>query len=260
MPPKTKKQYKKRPTKKGKKTSLVSLIKKVIHGQAETKQAVQTYNDYQEIAHNQMKTLSSNLLNTSQGTGDPTTDTSSCRIGDELILKGLNIKLCLELNERYTQTTFRIMVIRAPKGGLSSTALFSGQSANKMLDTINTEKVKVISQKYITIYAGNKGSRTGPATSLIGSGLNGGTDIGNGATLNDYLYSRTSKIVKMWIPGNRFYKNGKVKYSADGSNQTRDYDFYLIVYAYSNYSTSEAGSWMVGAVNDCITTMYFKDF
>lgn len=49
MPPKTKKQYKKRPTKKGKKTSLVSLIKKVIHGQAETKQAVQTYNDYQRI-------------------------------------------------------------------------------------------------------------------------------------------------------------------------------------------------------------------
>lgn len=257
MPPKTKR-YKKRPTKKGKKPSLIALIKKVIHGQAETKQAVQTYSDYNEIAHNQMKTLSSNLLFTSQGTTDPTNNANSCRVGDEIILKGLNIKLMLELNERYSQTTFRIMVVRAPKGGLSATTLFSGQSDNKMLDVINTERVKIISQKYITIYAGNKGSRTGPATSLIGSGLNGGTDIGNGATLNDFLYSRTSKIVKMWIPGNRFYKNGKVKYET--ANATANFDFYLIVYAYSNYSTSEAGSWMVGAVNDCITTMYFKDF
>lgn len=246
--------------KKVKKPSLTALIKKVINRQAETKQATTTYSDYQEISHNNMLILSSSLLNTSQGVGDPQTNNQSCRIGDELQLKGLSIKLHLELNERYSQTTFRIMVIKSPAtDGLNSAILFQGQSDNKMLDTINNEKCKVISQRYITIYAGNKGSRTGPATTLIGSGINGGTDIGGGATLNDFLYSRSSKIVKLWIPGNRFVKNGKVRYQ-NNSQSPITYGYYLVVYAYSSNATSTAGEWKVGAVNDCITTMYFKDF
>lgn len=264
MPPKSKTSYKRKTSYKKKSTkkkqSLEQLVKAILHKQAETKQSVATYSDYQEIAHNNMLTLSSNLLSTSHGTGDPVNGQSSNRIGDEIILKGLNIKLHLELNERYSQTTFRIMVIRAPKGGLSATQLFAGQSANKMLDVINTEAVKIIRQRYVTIYAGNKGSRTGPATSLIGSGLNGGTDIGGGDTLNDYLYSRSSKIIKIWIPGNKIVPGGKLHYSGDGSNTPKNFDYYLIVYAYSSNATATAGSWMVGAVNDCISTLYFKDF
>ena len=46
-----------------------------------------------------------------QGTGDINTNNVGQRIGDEITLKGIKLKMMIELNERCSDVTFRLMVI-----------------------------------------------------------------------------------------------------------------------------------------------------
>ncbi len=90
---------------------------------------------------NDFITRSTNLLTTTQGTGDPNTANTSARVGDSVMCSGVSIKMMLELNERYSMGTFRIFVVKCAKGDTPTKAtLFTGLSANKMIDTINTER------------------------------------------------------------------------------------------------------------------------
>lgn len=148
-----------------KKRKFTSLINAVVNRHLETKTAVTTSADGLEIFHNNFVSLDSDIMQTTQGTSDPVTTNTLCRIGDKIHVKGVSMKLMLELNERYSDVTFRILVIKFAKGDTPTrTTLFNGISGNKMLDTLNTERYTIIAQKYIQMKAPNNGNR--------------GTDIG----------------------------------------------------------------------------------
>lgn len=180
------------------------------------------------------------------------TNTSN-RLGDEIMLKGVSLKGMVELNERFSDVTIRILVVKCAKGDTPTRAtLFTGTSGNKMLDTLNTERYTVIAQKFVRLKAPNTGTQ-GPAIvdNIFGPS---GTNRADGA---DTVLSRSTKIWKMWIPGTKFKKNRKIVYE-NGLTQTKFFDYHVLMYAYSNYSTNQ-DVWNVARSNDYIKTMYYKD-
>lgn len=269
MPPKRKASSQKKaagggPAKKRMKPSaMMNLAKKaaqsVFMKQVETKNSVTTSTDGVEISHNNFVVMDTNLLGTSQGVGDPMATGTDNRIGDEINLRGVSIKFMVELNERYADVTFRMFVVKKAKGDtLNSSTFFRGVSGNKMLDTINTERFTVIASKTFKLLAPGFGRRGGAALSLNGSGIDGGTDTGAFVTENAFLLSRATKIVKLYIPGSKIKKNRKIVYE-NSSTQPKFFDYQVILYAYSNYSTSTTEAWNVGRLNDYIRTLYYTD-
>jgi len=219
----------------------------------EVKQSVFTSNDGIEISHNNFITLDNNPLSTSQGTAAPNASIFNNRIGDKINLKGCRFSMMLELNERFSDVTFRIMVVKCAKGDAPTRAnLFNNISGNKMIDTINKERFTVLAQKWVKMKSPNIASN-GAAS---GGGLSGaGTyDMLNG---QQTLLSRATKIVKLYVPGKKFVRNGVVTYEG-GSAQVKFYDYKVLVYAYSNFGTLQ-DVFNVGRVNDYVNQMYFTD-
>lgn len=161
--------------------------------------------------------------------------------------------MMLELNERFSDVTFRIMIVKCAKGDTPTRAnLFNGVSGNKMIDTINKERYTVLAQKWVKLKSPNIASN-GAAS---GGGLTGaGTyDMLNG---QQTVMSRATKIVKLYVPGKKFVKSGVVTYEG-GSAQVKFYDYKVLVYAYSNYGTLQ-DMFNVGRVNDYVNQIYFTD-
>jgi len=227
------------------KSSVKDIVKQVLNRNLETKQANTTSTDGMQILHNDFVTPDGGLLWTTQGIGDSVTGTAS-RIGDEIMLKGISIKMMLEMNERYTDVTFRIMVIRSAKGDTPSRGtLFNGLSGNKMLDTLNRERYTIVAQKYVHV------KRSIGVLSPEGA-------VGEGNNTNSQLVSsRATRIVKMWIPGTKFGKGGRIQYE-NGTEQVKFFDYRVCVYAYSNYSTLQ-DVYYVGRLNDYVKQIFFKD-
>lgn len=218
----------------------------------ETKKSNTTSTDGTNISHNSFVNVDSKVLATTQGTADPVNQATNNRIGDEIDLKGIAFKFLLENNHRYSETLFRILVIKSAKGDTPTTAtLFNGLSGNKMMDTLNNERYTVIFSKYVKVKQGNFGS-----VDVLGGATNVGSGLyaGSGGVL-----SPATKIVKFYIPGYKFVgKSGKVRYE-NGTDQVKFFDYNVLVYAYSSYATSDALSWNVGVINEYIKVMYYKD-
>lgn len=245
---KLKKRYGRKATKAA--TTIQSAIRRAIaqnnNRMLETKTSFSTADDGQEMFHNTLVTRSSNLLITSQGVQDNEVGNGNNRIGDKITLRGLSIKVMLELNERYSMGTFRIFVVRSAKGDTPSTAtLFAGNSGNKMIDNLNTDRYTIIASKTITI-----------KQTSTGMGESGIQEVGSGFTKGTPLISRASKIVKMWIPGKKFSRSGVIQYE-NQSVQPKFFNYHLLYYAYSNYSTNS--TYYVGRVNDEVIGLYYKD-
>lgn len=85
------------------------------------------------------------------------------------------------------------------------------------------------------------------------------TGVGSGTNDADTsaVQSRATKIVKLWIPGVKFGKNGVFQYE-NGGTQGKFFTYQIVVYAYSNYTTLQ-DTFYVGRVNDYIKQIYFKD-
>jgi hypothetical protein len=207
--------YRRRP-KKGPKKSLMgvrnirAVVNKVLARKIETKQSTSTVTDGIEILHNNFVVLdpTSNFLRTTNGTGDPMTGDGN-RIGDEITLKGISLKMMIELNERYSDVTFRLMLVKSPKGDTPTRAsLFRGQSGNKMLDGINTERYTIMFQKYFKITAPNFGTTGGGQTSTLPP-----TEFGFYAAAGDNpKLSHATRIIRAYIPGAKFGKGGTITY------------------------------------------------
>ena len=75
----------------------------------ETKLGVQTFPDGIEVAHNTFVTFSSALLSTFSGTTDEEA-ASGRRIGDKITIKSLQIKGMVELNERYSDVSMKVIL------------------------------------------------------------------------------------------------------------------------------------------------------
>lgn len=161
--------------------------------------------------------------------------------------------MMIELNERYSDVTFRLMVVKAARGDVPTrTSLFTGESGNKMIDCIDKERYSILLQKYFKLTARN----------MANIGIDIGVGAGTNAVATDganvkQVQSRATKIVTAWIPGSKFSRNGQITYQAGGTT-SKFFDYHVLLYAYSNYTTLQ-DNWYVGRVNDFICKMYFKD-
>lgn len=228
-------------------------VRTYLNKQIETKQSNTTSTDGLLISHNSFQYVDSNILITTQGITDPNNSNTANRIGDEINLRGVAFKFMLENDVRYPDVTFRIMVIKSAKGDVPTTAtLFNGLSGNKMMDTFNKERYTLLFSKYVKVKSPNQGSTVAVGgAGYVGSGLY----EGSGSAL---VTTPGTRIVKFYIPGKKFIRNGIVKYE-NGTSQVKFHDYTVLVYAYSTIVTSEALGWTVGRVNEYIKVMYYKD-
>lgn len=231
---------------------LQAAARRAILNVAETKKGTNSITDGQEIAHNSYISLADNLVATTQGTQNPDDNTGLNRIGDQIQLQGVSLKFMVELNERYSDVTFRLMIVKCARGDNPTRAtLFNGASGNKMLDTINTDRYTIISQKWFKLKAPNTGT-IGGETGGVGSGLKLHPD-----SLNEVVLSRATKIVKHWIPGSKFVRSKVLQYE-NQSPMPKFFEYRAVLYAYSNYSTLQ-DTYNVARLNDVVKVMYFKD-
>jgi len=234
-------------------STIQAVVRRALAKNIETKNAVLSTSDYQQIGHNSFISLENGtLLAMTQGVQDNQTSSSQVRIGDQINLKGISIRMMLEMNERYADVSYRILCVRFAKGDTpTATTLFNGLSGNKMLDTIDRERYTILYEKWGKITARNP--------SLYSGAVGTGTGVFYSDTAAANYGSRATKIIKMWLPASKFSgKYGVVQYE-NGAGQVKTYDYSILVYAYSNYSTSSALGFNVLAVNDYVKQIYFKD-
>ncbi len=253
MPGTQKKPYKKRSYKRKsykKKANVNALINKAIknnnYKMLETKKSLSSNSDGAEIFNNTPLLRNSELLRTGQGITDPTNTNALNRIGDKINVLGLSVKCCFELNERYSMATYRVFIVKSAKGDVpDKSTMFNGNSTNKMIDTLNRERYTFLLEKVFTIRQSSTGMQ-----------FNGVQEIGSGFTSGYSLVSRATKIVTLWVPGYKLAPKGVLTYE-NATAQPKMFDYHLIYYVYSNYST--ATTFYTGRIADEVITLYYKD-
>jgi len=245
---------KKRLMKPKKRMNIPKMVNKILARKMETKQSTSTSTDGAQITHNNFIVLdpTANFLRTVNGTADPMTGDGN-RVCDQITFKGISLKMMIELNERFSDVTFRLLLVRSSKGDTPTRAsLFRGQSGNKMLDGINTERYTIVFQKIFKMTAPNFGTAGGGETFLLPAPGD------YGYYNSDQKLSRATRIVRVYIPGAKFGKGGTITYEDQSTSQVKFFDYTLVLFAYSNYTTSQ-DLVNVGRVNDYIKTMYYTD-
>lgn len=228
-----KKTYRKKSVKasvKGRK-SLVALIKKVALKPCETKNT-HIIAENQQLYHN-VPYLSYGGLNTTTGiTEDDTgTATVNCRVGDEIILRGLSYKFWFANKLDRPNVMYKIIFYKYQSGYTPSGSdpFFAQGSSNYMIRDLNTEKYKVIKTVNFNLQTS--------AQKLISQ------DVFAGAEAH--------RKVSVWIP----LKNQKCKYE-NGSSVPRFIDYAFTVVCYDSYGTLITDNIASFAVN---RKLYFKD-
>lgn len=240
-------------------TRIQAAVRRVLARTVEIKQTVHSATDGTEIFHNNFIVLDTNILETTQGVADHMTAATNNRIGDEINLKGVSMKFMVELNERYSDVTFRMFVVKKAKGDtLDASTFFTGLSGNKMIDTINTERFSVLYTKTFKVVAGNAGTLQNMQGS--NSGIWG---VATSSANQGSVLSRATKIVKVFIPGSKFGRGGKIQYE-NGSAQPKFFDYQVLLFAYSNWSTALTVAippigWYVGRLNDYVRVLKYTD-
>lgn len=235
--------------------NVMRLVNKVLNRKLETKMSTTTTVDGSQITHNNFVYLdtASTIFRLDSGTGDPMVGTGN-RIGDEVTIKGINIKMMVELNERYSDVTFRFFLIRSAKGDSPTRdTIFKGQSGNKMLDGLNTERYTFLIKKTFKVRAPN--SSTFGAQYVVETLGNSGI-YQQGAA--DQTLTRATKIISVYIPGRKIAKGGVLKYENGSATQLKFFDYHTVLFAYSNFSTNQ-DQFNVGRVNDYLKTIYYTD-
>ena len=104
----------------------------------------------------------------------------------------------LELNERYSDVSIKVLVIKSAKGDEpDNDTIWQGCSGNKLLDTFNTERFTIMKSKFIKLRA--------PNMSIYGAGS---TDqvTGSGFTVGDPNFPLQSRAIltgwKRWLEFN----------------------------------------------------------
>ena len=162
-----------------------------------------------------------------------------------------SIAALIELNERYSDVTVKVVVVKSAKGDEpTQSTLWQGASGNKMLDNFDTERFTILKSKMMKLKAPNMAIQASGAQT-VGSGFTqGGTE---------HVQSRATRIFSVSIPGAKFMKRGIIQYE-NGSSQPKFYDYHLCFFAYSNYSTVDGSvAYNVARVNDAFTKLYYTD-
>lgn len=253
-----------------------SVVQKAMARNIETKQSCRTIATT-NVLHNKISIIDSQLLTTTQGTGDPMVVNVANRIGDEISLRGISIRFVMELPIIHSDVTYRTMIIRSAKGDTPNiNTLFYGLSDCKLIDQINTERFSVLYSKTFKMTARNQGLGNlitaselqrlgvgGPSTGISVLRANGFSDAPTNDPVNTYntqSLGNATRICKMWIPGTKFVRNGVLKYE-NGTAQAKFFDYHFIAYGYANANTNVDPSYSipVGVLKHHIVQMYYKD-
>jgi len=214
----------------------------------ETKESTQTTGTMVNLAHNNVTIIQSggadlNVFKTYNATDDPMAGVGS-RIGDQVSIRGIKIMFFFENALERSKVFYRFMLLRCPRGIAPSRAnLFKGDSGNKMIDAVNTERFTIVWQNTFTI---NVGNQPGNSTTLAGVPFQTITMAGQG-----------TRIVKAWIPGKKFGRNGTIQYE-NGGVDVKFYDYKLVVVAYDWGGTPQDIN-NVGKINEGYTKIFYKD-
>lgn len=101
-----------------------------------------------ELKHN-IVSYHGNLLATKQGITDPNDYSSaSARIGDEIILKNMNVRF--QLSALRPNVTYRAVLFWYESGTTLANDIVYFTQGTKLLDRYNTEQISIIDQKLIT--------------------------------------------------------------------------------------------------------------
>lgn len=228
--PVSRKAFASRAVSKAKKQSLVKLIKSVSLKNAETKDTHNISENIQ-IYHN-VPTHVVDLLYLQQGINDSEggLTQNSKRIGDEVVGRGISIKLWFANKLDRPDILYKLVVFRYK----SNTTIVAGDpwmaqgTSNFMIRDLNVDKFKIVKVKNFKISTSAQRITT--------------QDVFNGA--------EGHRAVKLWIPLKR-----KIKYE-DGSSTPKDFDYGLAIIAYDSYGTLTTDNIASYAVN---RKFYFKD-
>lgn len=242
MPPRSgKKQYKPKPKTKYSKgkgkykqqklsvATVTKIAKKAVRQVAEPKQYNYSFGKT-ELYHNSLSLITKINNNFPyQGTGD------NQRIGDRIFLTGIDIRMLLGQKQDRPNVTFRVIVFSvksntAQISGLNYVQIFDNTTGNCLLDSVNTDEIKVIKQYFFK-----------PAQAAM-IGFNAGTGVGKEYTRPYHIY----------IP---FKRN--VVFQSDNGIIPDMRDYYVVVMAYDAYG-SITGTDNI-AYCQLWTKMYFKD-
>lgn len=225
-----KKVYKKKPMQNKKR--LVNLIKTVTAKQSETKNVPSSHSKI-ELYHNSGATGGVRQLHApieldgvNQMPAQGISDTQ--RIGDSIDVRGIKVRLLLGQKLDRHNVTFKIVVIKCSTGYVPSLSqMFDNQTGNIMLDSLNTDRLKVVYHKYIK--------------HVINPDLSG-----VGGADKEYTFFH------------RFYLSTprKLTFTADTGKDYDKYKHYLYVFCYDSFGTlvTDNLAYVQGYSN-----LYYKD-
>lgn len=224
------KRFAKRAVAKAKTASLVKLIKSVSLKDCETKDT-HAISENIQIYHN-VPTHVVGLLYLEQGINDTESGLvqSSKRIGDEVVGRGISLKLWFANKADRPDILYKAVVFRYKSNNTINPGdpWMSQGTANYMIRDFNVDKFKIVMVKNFRISTS--------AQRITAQ------DVFNGA--------EGHRAVKLWIPLKRH-----IKYE-DGSSTPKDFDYGLAVLAYDSYGTLTTDNIASYAVN---RKFYFKD-
>ena len=185
-----------------------AITRKVLRGTMETKTTC-AFAENMQLFHNQPDYTLGGILNMQQGVDDNDAATgNSCRVGDEILLRNVNVRLWLSNKLDRPNVMYKAFLFWYKDGQTLDNALCYFTQNNKMLDRINTEKIGIIDKK--TVFS-------------KGMYLNG---------TEKFEHSQLCTLNGNW-------KGKKIKYT-DGSSAPTQRNIGLCVVAYDAYGTLQA--------------------
>lgn len=219
------------------KTGLVKLIQRTMLKKCETKDTHRILEN-QQLYHN-VPNIQNDFLFTRQGMGDEDGGTSNyvARIGNEIVLRGLSMKIWLANKYDRPNVMYRIIVYRykIDGSGYTNPPYQAQGTSNFMIRDLDTDRFKILKSKIVNLQVGLSGN----ASTTSGSSW--------------AIYGKEAhKIVKFWIP----FKNQKYKYKSDDSGYGAYWDIGLSITPYDSYGTLTTDNIASYALSH---KLYFKD-
>lgn len=214
--------------------SLVALIKKVSLSKCETKHTHHIEENIQ-LNHN-APYVSYEHLNTTTSVSDDSggTSTFACRLGDEIVARGLSYKFWFANKLDRPNVMYKLVFFKYKSGGAlaAPTPYYTQGSANYMIRDLDTEKFKIIKVVNFNLQTNAQRVQTQLGSPVI-TGAEG------------------HKAVSVWLP----MKNQKIKYE-NGTSTPKFQDIAYTIVAYDSFGTSTGDNIASFAVN---RKLYFKD-
>lgn len=211
---------------------LIKLIDKVSLKKAETKET-HRIEENNTVNHNG-ESLKLSLLYTQQGMGDNDVGTSNydCRIGNEIVAKGLSIKMWFANKLDRPNVMYKVVIFRYRVNEIPTTIYKAQGTSNIMLRDVDTDKITILAVKHFNL-------NQGAAERIV-------TATDSFAGCEGHIYK------KFWIN----LKNRKIQYDSNNSGLPKYYNIGLSVVAYDSWGTLTTDTICSYAFN---SKLYFKD-